>query len=400
MMHPPAMPEAKVFVVFRNDDPSAISNLPQEREIFGLFERHRVPQTLAVIPKVALTDHHDPSGTGEKPLSDNPEMVEFLADYVRRTGSEIALHGYTHRANRFSIPSRREYAEFKYLPLSEQKEMILQGSMILERAFGARPVTFVPPWNRWDQNTAAACVSNGFRVISAGPYVTPVDGLLSLGSNTDLAAFQRDFRHARESGRRVFLTVLFHSAAMTPAQKELLAQALETAARDETCQTATIQSLSAICADEIQSVNEAGRNFVAVHQVPGSARARAWPYLAALGGVVRSCSLFRLLDHARELYRAGDYSACRGLTAEIDRVSGKILWAGRAAAFLGGLAAGGLIAAWAGAKGNGIIALALVILAALASRRATARETRSEIIVAGGFAAMGMALAPGLGLFL
>jgi predicted deacetylase len=392
---PATMREAKVIVVFRNDDPSALSDLEHEQEIFGLFERHHVPQTLAVIPKVALTDHHNPSGTGERLLLDNPQMVEFLKDYVLRTGSEIALHGFSHRANRYSIPGRREYAEFKYLPLAEQEEMIREGTEILERAFGGRPVTFIPPWNRWDQNTLTALVRNNYRIISAGPFVTPVDGLLSLGCNTDLAAFERDFRQAKESRRRVFLTVLFHSITLKAGHKELLIQALETVAHDDECQAGTMKDLGASCADEIRSVNEAGRNFVAIHQVPGSVRARAWPSVASLGRSVRSGSLSHLLHQANELYRAGDYSACRNLTAEIDRACGKIMWAGRAVVLVAGLVAGGVAAALAGAKANWVFPLALapVILAALAAQRTTSPDTRSEIIAAGNFAALGFALA-------
>jgi peptidoglycan/xylan/chitin deacetylase (PgdA/CDA1 family) len=385
----------RVIVLFRNDDPSAVSILEHEREIFGLFERYNVPQTLAVVPKVALGDHHDPSAQGHRLLSDNPEMVDFLKNYARRTGSEIALHGLTHRANRFSIPGRREYAEFKYLPLSEQDEMIREGTEILERVFGARPATFVPPWNRWDRNTATACVRNDYRMISAGPYVTPLDGLLSLGCNTDLGSFERDFRRAKASRHRVILNVLFHSITLTAAQKVMLIQALEAVAQDKECEAATIRDMGARCADEVKSVNEAGRNFVEFHQVQGSVRARSWPYVAALGGVARPRSLIRPVARAMELYRDGDYPACRNMTAEIDRACARWMWSGRAAVFLAGLATGWAAGALAGASAAWLFPLTIapLCLGPLAARKATAPDTRSEMIVAGSLAAMGFALA-------
>ncbi len=388
---------ARIIVVFRNDDPSAASNLEHERENFGLFERYGVPQTLAVVPRVAITDHHDPDGTGERLLSENPEMLEFLRNYAKRTGSEIALHGYTHRANRFSDPRVREYSEFKYLPLDEQQEMIRLGVQILEQAFGVRPVTFVPPWNRWDDNTIAACAHNGCRVISAGPYAAVSNGMISFGSNTNLEDFQRDFSLAKRASRPVFLNVLFHSITLTSAQQELLAQALEMVAQDAECQTTTIAGVAETFADELQSVNEAGRNVVPVYQIPNSMRARAWPHLATLGKLSRFNPIKRFLGMANDLYRAGDYSACRALTPAIEAACARVLLAGRTIAFL----AGGMIGALVGwsIQRTGLHPLLLfqclvplifgcggVVL----SRRAISTDTRKEIFLLGLLAAVGV----------
>ena len=110
----------RVIIVFRNDDPSAISNLDHEREIFAMFERCGIPQTIGVIPLPSLASTRDPHGKGEQTLLNSPDHIDFLSNHVRRVGSEIALHGYTHRTNRYSVPGRREYFEFRFLPLAEQ----------------------------------------------------------------------------------------------------------------------------------------------------------------------------------------------------------------------------------------------------------------------------------------
>src|SRR6188474_2526995 len=100
-----SQPAPRIIVVFRNDDPSALSDLEHERRIFALFEKHGVPQTIGVIPNVSVSPLDDRRCGGEKSLLENPAMIAFLRDYVARSGSEIALHGYTHRPNRFSNPA-------------------------------------------------------------------------------------------------------------------------------------------------------------------------------------------------------------------------------------------------------------------------------------------------------
>jgi predicted deacetylase len=392
----------KIIVVFRNDDPSAISNLDHEREIFGIFERYGVPQTLAVIPRVAGSDHHDSGAVGEHLLSENPRVLEFLKDYATHTGSEVALHGYTHRANRFSNAARREYAEFKYLPLPEQQELIRLGLDIIEQSFGWRPVTFVPPWNRWDQNTLIACARNSCRIISAGPYVTASEELISFGSNTNLEDFSRDFQEARRSCGPVFLNVLFHSITVTPAQKELLVRALETVTRDPDCRVVTVSKAAELFGRELAAFNEAGRNVVPVYQVPDSPRARAWLYLSTLNKLCRFDPLKGLLSEAKALYRAGNYSSARALTFAIDSTCAKVLWTGRAATLATGCTIGA-ITAWFLQRTRVIpsVAIQCLILIAvglgwfLILRQATSRDTRREVALLGCLATLG-AVAAGL----
>ena len=97
---------ARVVVIFRNDDPSACSDVEHERKVAAIFDRYGVPQTIGVVPCHAVGDTHDPDGTEARPLESNPAMVQFLREYLARSGSEVALHGYTHRTSRRSQPAR------------------------------------------------------------------------------------------------------------------------------------------------------------------------------------------------------------------------------------------------------------------------------------------------------
>lgn len=385
----------RILVIFRNDDPSALSNLAHEREIFGIFERFGAPQTLAVIPKIALTDLHDPAGCGERSLLDNTEMLAFLKDYVLRSGSEVALHGCTHRTNRHSIPSRREYFEFRRLSLTEQEGMIREGTQILERAFGFRPITFVPPWNRMDHNTVEACARQGYKIVSAGPFMATKPGLLSLGVNTDLHRFRDDYQAAKKGRSRVILNILLHSSTLTEKQKGLLIQALELVSNDDECKAVTIARAAEIAPETAGLVNDAARSFAPLHEVVGSSRAKAWPYVAALRRIFGRDLVGPSEREAEEFYRRGEYLLCAERNRLADRASYLIVFSGRVAAMLLGV----LLAfcstrflrpqTFSDALSMAGAVIGLCALGFLASRAATAIDTRREIIAGGCFCALG-----------
>jgi predicted deacetylase len=382
------MSKRRIFVVFRNDDPSAAMDLQHERDIFGLFEEFGAPQTIAVVPKIALK-WKERNSTGETSLLENPAAVDFLKSYVQRTASEICLHGYTHRINRFSIPTRKEFTEFKYLPETEQKEMIRAGIAILEQCFGARPVTFVPPWNRWDQNTLKACASNGLRIISAGAYVTQTEDLLSIGANTDFSDFSRAYQAARNAAGPVFLVVLFHSNTLTPQQRNLARQALETIARDPECQVVTVRELAERFPKQVDQFNRAARTIVDGHEVPGSRAAKAWPYVTLLQKAGWG-EIEDLRGRARILYDSGDYNGCAELGPMIDRVSKAVLWLARGGAIVAGMGLGAWLSVMVPPRAAALALGALFLgIGAMAAHRAIARDTRAEMMTTAAAAAIG-----------
>jgi len=109
------------MVIFRNDDPSATSDVGHERRIADVFERYGVPQVLGVSPNCAAYYWSNSRGTRNVPLSDNPRMVEFLRYDAARWGSEIALHGLTNRTNHLRRPNHRGHFEFHPSPSTSRQ---------------------------------------------------------------------------------------------------------------------------------------------------------------------------------------------------------------------------------------------------------------------------------------
>jgi O-antigen/teichoic acid export membrane protein/peptidoglycan/xylan/chitin deacetylase (PgdA/CDA1 family) len=334
----------RIVVVFRNDDPSADMDLAHETEIFGLFERYGVPQTLAVIPNVCRGNYHDRDGAGERRLTDYPEAARFLDAYVKRTGSEIALHGLTHRTNRKSDPTRKEYFEFCRLSLQEQSSMIAKGTEILAQVFGSRPTTFVPPWNRLDQTTVKACADNGYACISAGVYLRTGASIMSFGHNTDIAHFAEDYTLAKRSGRRVFLNLNFHSRTVrSREEKEVLRQNLEMVSQDSECEVLTITQARARYRKELEEYNEAGLSIAPLYSVPGCVRSRAWVYVWIFEVLSRANPLTALRLKARQRYADGDYAACREFNGPLDRLCRDMILSARTlAGVCGGIGGTGL----------------------------------------------------------
>ena len=176
----------EIIVVFRNDDVSALSDVEHEGAVAEILGKYQCRQTIGVIPWCEMGNWHEPDSRGVMPLGANHALVDFLAQYISESDSEIALHGLTHRTNRFSCPMRREFFEFERLPIQEQVVMIARGTAEIARIFEVRPFTFIPPWNRLDRNTIIACLVSGYRVISAGPYAPTTGDLKSLGMNCNL----------------------------------------------------------------------------------------------------------------------------------------------------------------------------------------------------------------------
>ena len=393
--------EPRIIVVFRNDDPSALSDLDHERQIFALFERYGVPQTIGVIPNISTTMLDEKKCGGRRSLLENPPMVEFLRDYVARSGSEVALHGFTHRTNRFSSPVRRDFFEFQQLPYDEQLQMIREGTAILEQAFGERPVTFIPPWNRLDHNTILACQQVGFAIISARAYTAAPEMMFCCGTNSDPVAFAAMWKLAKQSQREVLLTLLFHSNTTKKLEDmQRLSQILETVSSDPECRCMTVAEVTRKWPDRVRIWNEAGRNAVTFHEVEGSSRAKVWFYWQLSHALRQFSSLNPRLASARQLYLQGAYTDCWTAGKGIDKRCTCLLLAARAVSLTTGFGIGMLligVSILAGVVLPGMVdwALPLLIVIAgfIASRLASAVATRRETVLAACLAAGGLCAA-------
>lgn len=193
-----------VYIVLRNDDPCALSNVHHERRLLSLLGTYGVPHVAAVIPQV-VSDPHNDLQAEPHPLDGNPAMVSLLKEYQAKGLLEIAQHGDTHQTNRlrpsanhdrdspqafsglagpwlpFSPTHPGGYSEFDGLPVSEQREKVFGGKRYLEDTLGIKLKTFIFPWNTYDKSSLQAVKEAGFDCVMGGDDVDHVPGLLVVG---------------------------------------------------------------------------------------------------------------------------------------------------------------------------------------------------------------------------
>ena len=303
------MSDARIIVVFRNDDVSALSDLHQERKVAGMFERYHAPQTIGVIPFCALNGTHNPHGQGGRALEANRPIVEMLNEMVCLSAAEIALHGYSHRTNLKSNPKRREYFEFRDIALQEMVEQLTVGSEMIIRALGQKPTTFIPPWNRLDQNTVRACAACGFRVVSAGPHTLTYEGLISFGTNCSLFDFPSIIEKARSSLHLIFLHVLYHSGNLrTRGEIAALERALALVREEPRCEVMTIRQVAETYAEQLKAVNEAAKSIEHPSEIRNSLQARGYLYYRLLAQIKPENRLKETKRISQEHFFAGNYS--------------------------------------------------------------------------------------------
>jgi len=145
----------RITVAFRYDDPSAKTNTDIEDQVIAAFRQYNMCCTFAVIPFVCAGDCHDPGPQEYLPLP--VEKAEMFVAAVREGVLEIAQHGY----------QAEDYSEFAGLNYEEQVQKIKKGKEFLEQKLGMPVLTFVPPWNTYDENTLIALEKAGFTHLSA-----------------------------------------------------------------------------------------------------------------------------------------------------------------------------------------------------------------------------------------
>lgn len=148
-----------IKVAFRFDDYSTSSNTEIEMRILQAFSDSGVPVTFAVIPFEA-------AGYADGKISNPTPLCNEKAQILKRAAEsnllEVALHGYTHGSIRTGDP-----AEFIGYGVEHQKARIIEGKSLLENITGFPVVTFVPPWNQYDNDTLSALESAKFMLLSA-----------------------------------------------------------------------------------------------------------------------------------------------------------------------------------------------------------------------------------------
>lgn len=147
--------------VLRFDDPSPTSNHELERDIFSVLKDADVPATVAVVPL----------GTkAGAPVPIAPTNVPHLIEAHAAGVIEVAQHGYGHIQTK--VTSRGDPSEFWGTDENHQLQRITTGRKLLENAFQAPVLGFVPPWNTHDDVTMQVLASQRYSYIS-GSFATP-----------------------------------------------------------------------------------------------------------------------------------------------------------------------------------------------------------------------------------
>lgn len=139
-----------ISVVFRYDD-YTLTDDSVNKEIVNLFQKHNIPLVLGVIPFDA---------SGNVIFQENYAFMHVLRKGTQNQTIEIALHGYNHA----KVSS---YGEFGYVPMEEQFRRINLGKRFLDTLFQQETVTFIPPWNAYDENTLKVMENSSMKVISS-----------------------------------------------------------------------------------------------------------------------------------------------------------------------------------------------------------------------------------------
>ncbi|MFB1063824.1 DUF2334 domain-containing protein [Natrinema sp. H-ect4] len=141
------------IVIFRNDDIQPNYRADVMRDVDQVFIDEGVPVTQGVIP--ARSDG---------------ELCQYLQQQQRAHPEtfEYALHGYTHeRRTEFNGGS-----EFGGLPPDRQAALIRAGTAAMRDCVDETPMTFVPPFNTYDNATARALADEGYTAVSGGGWFT------------------------------------------------------------------------------------------------------------------------------------------------------------------------------------------------------------------------------------
>jgi peptidoglycan/xylan/chitin deacetylase (PgdA/CDA1 family) len=142
-----------IKLVFRYDDFILNSDSLNE-EVVKTFQKHHIPLVLGVIP----------CNSGENlVLQNNYPFLPALKNAVDNHSIEIALHGLNHQ--------KIANGEFVNVDKSEQYRRMLTAKSLLDSIFNIKVITFIPPWNAYDDNTLVVMQQLGLKVISSGLWV-------------------------------------------------------------------------------------------------------------------------------------------------------------------------------------------------------------------------------------
>lgn len=150
------------ILVLRYDDYRNTSSDTVVKEILSLIENYDATCSFGVIPFHGnITD----SSTYKKFML-NSVKTNLILEYVSNGDIEICQHGFSHQS---TIKSQFD-SEFKGLGYYEQLEKIKLGKQNLDSIFQKEIITFIPPWNSYDEVTLKALYDLNFKNVSSDCY--------------------------------------------------------------------------------------------------------------------------------------------------------------------------------------------------------------------------------------
>ncbi|MGZ4863544.1 MAG: DUF2334 domain-containing protein [Halobacteriota archaeon] len=141
--------QTKKYVIFRDDDVAPRTKFAELQAVNQVHIDKNVPVTLGIVP------HQNASASNQ--LLQDTQFLNYMRSIASNHLFEFAQHGYTHQSANMISPS-----EFYGRPYIVQYDTIKKGRDDIKQAFGVVPTTFLPPFDKSDNNTLKAAKALGF----------------------------------------------------------------------------------------------------------------------------------------------------------------------------------------------------------------------------------------------
>ena len=251
--------EKQKIIVFRDDDLGPDWSVDSAIYITDLFRSRNVSHVLGIVP----------ANLYGKKLSDDFVLYRYLKSIKDDESIEFALHGYDH-----------SYHEFENIELDGSPDSAVSkisvGIKSIEDVVGITPVTFVPPYGVYNENTRIALKStDSVRIMSAcqtdikeNRAFKEVDGILYLPTTTYFYNWDKERYNTQEdiisSCNHAFdkydvCVIVFHhhmfkgdSGNMDPAKVQVLIDVIEWARSEEQDGGAKIMLMKDISGEDLQ----------------------------------------------------------------------------------------------------------------------------------------------------
>lgn len=159
------------YVIFREDDVAPKADFAELQAVNQVHIDKNVPVTLGIIP------HPYPAPSGNQLIEVDQTFFDYMQSLTSNHLFQFAQHGYTH----LDVgPSPEGPSEFYGRPYAAQYDAIKQGRDDITQAFGVTPTSFLPPFDKSDNNTLKAAKALGFT-----EYSTAFADFIQNGGNLD-----------------------------------------------------------------------------------------------------------------------------------------------------------------------------------------------------------------------